>query len=390
LVSPLKILFCSHEQFYPLSGGGTAGSIAIVNKMVQRGHDVTVMTPLYSDRKPLENKFGVKIEPFSPFYMHRDISLRGPKYLIYGALSSVYLLKKILQEDYDIVLIKHGVIGALGGLFNRFTNPKFAITYTDFLSAFLYESNYPNWIVNLMLSFERKIPKPFDRAFVITPKMKNEMINSGVDRNKIFVTYDGVDTDFFDPNKISHSQISEVKDEIGFDENIVIFHGTIEPFHGIKLMEKIILKNKDLNFLVIGGGRGYEKLKNNVMSKNVLFKNFVPYTEMPKYIAASNVGMIPYKPNYNLNCVLTLKLLEYLSMGNPVVTTNLESVSDIFGSYPFVRISNNTTEFSNNLHDMIKMEKSSESIELIKKSYSWDAVTTRISEKLEDLASPTL
>ena len=51
-------------------------------------------------------------------------------------------------------------------------------------------------------------------------------------------------------------------------------------------------------------------------------------------------------------------------MGNPVVTTNLESVSDIFGSYPFVRISNNTTEFSNNLHDMIKMEKSSESIGL--------------------------
>ena len=388
MVSPLKILFCSHEQFYPLTGGGTAGSLAIVRKMVQRGHDVTVMTPLYTEKEPLEDKFGVKIEPFSPFYMHRNISLRGPKYLIYGALYSAALLKKVLQRDFDMVFIKHGLIGALAGLFKGFTKPKYAISYTDFLSAFLYETNYPHWIVDLMLSFERRIPKPFDRVFVITPKMKKEMVKSGVDQGRIIVTYDGVDTEVFDPEKVSPSQISKVKDEIGFDENIVMFHGTIEPFHGIEMMKKIIQKNKDLNFLIIGGGRGYEKLKKSVDSKNVRFKDFVPYHEIPRYIAASNVGMIPYKPNYNLNCVLTLKLLEYLSMGNPVVSTNLESISDIFSAYPFVRISKDTNEFSNNLLELVKMEKSLDAVTLIRESYSWDTVTARICEKVEELASP--
>jgi glycosyltransferase involved in cell wall biosynthesis len=121
-----------------------------------------------------------------------------------------------------------------------------------------------------------------------------------------------------------------------------------------------------------------------------MFKDFVPYHEIPRYIAASNVGMIPYKPNYNLNCVLTLKLLEYLSMGNPVVSTNLESISDIFSAYPFVRISKDTNEFSNNLLELVEMEKSPDAVTLIRESYSWDVVTARICKKVEELASPIL
>lgn len=357
--------------------------------MVRRGHDVTVMTPLYTTKEPLEREFGIKIEPFSPFYMHRNISLRGPKYLIYGALYSAALLKKVVQRDFDVVFIRNGLIGALAGLFKGFTQPRYVISYTDFLSAFLYETDYSHWIVDVMLAFERRIPKPFDRVFVITPKMKREMVKSGVAEGRITIVYDGVDTEVFDPEKVTSSQIGHVKDEIGFDENIVMFHGTIEPFHGIRMMEKIIQKSqrkRDLNFLIIGGGRGYEKLKKRIDSKNVRFKDFVPYHEIPMYIAASSVGMIPYKPNYNLNCVLTLKLLEYLSMGNPVVSTSLESISDIFGAYPFVRISKNTDEFIHNLLELVEMEKSSDAVKLIRESFSWATVTTKICEEVEKLA----
>lgn len=388
MVSPLKILFCSHEQFYPLTGGGTAGNLAIARKMAQRGHDVTVMTPLYTDKGPVEKEFGVKIEPFSPFYMHRSISLRGPKYIIYSLLYSAALLKKVRREDFDVVFIRNGLIGGPAGLFKNLTSLKYAISYTDFLSAFLHERNH--LIADFMLSIERKIPKPFDMTFVITPLMKSEMAKSGVDPDKIIVTYDGVDCDIFDPDKVSKSQIEQVKNETGFDEDIVMFHGTIEPFHGMKMMKKVIeetQKKRDCNFLIIGGGPGCEKLKKGIDSKNVRFKDFVPYHDMPKYIAASNIGMIPYEPNYNLDCVLTLKLLEYLSMGSPVVSTNLKSISEIFGKYDFMRISKNVDEFSDNIIELLDMEKSMEAVKLIRESFSWDAVTTRICEEVEGLAS---
>ena len=54
-----------------------------------------------------------------------------------------------------------------------------------------------------------------------------------------------------------------------------------------------------------------------------------PYEDLPRVVAAFDVGVIPYASNpYTRNC-FPLKLYEYLSAGKPVVASGLPSLAGL-------------------------------------------------------------
>jgi hypothetical protein len=91
--------------------------------------------------------------------------------------------------------------------------------------------------------------------------------------------------------------------------------------------------------------------------------------------------MIPYLPNFNLDKVLTLKLLEYIAMGANTVAFNLKAIENLLGKEDFVGIAHSVEEFVAHLAKAVKRPRSQKAIDLIHSNFSWDAVAGRIVEE---------
>jgi len=383
-------LFLSNEQYLPLSGGGSIGNVRIVENLVRRGHDVTVATPLYlgeEEKRSIERKHNIKLRPFSPFYIHKNITFRGPKYVLYSLLFTFHLARLILSGRYDVIFVRNCLLGFPAALLRPFNRSMHVLSMTDFLTGFLYNNKtYPRLAVNHLYYIERLIPQFFDMVFVITPEMKRRLISGGCQPSKITVSYDGVDTRIFNPERPTAGEIGEMRYRYGMEARMAFFHGTIDDHAKTKLKEiiKVVTaKNRDIVFLLLGQGKKYDELKGELESSNVFFPGYVGHEDIPKYIAAANVGIIPYENNFNSDMILTLKLLEYLSMGLPVVSTDLKSIREIFGGYDFIRLSGTTQEFAENIIALAERPKSQEAVELMRGRYSWDMITTDMIEAVE-------
>ena len=381
----MEILFCSHEQFYPLSGGGSIGSLELVKSLVKRGHTVTVSTPLFVDREEVEDKFGVKIYDFSPFYMHRSANHRLIRYGLYAFLFIGQLIKLMSRKKYHVVIIRNSVLSCcVLLLLPFFRSTKFYLSYTDFLGSFLFEApRVPKILAWMVFFYEMKVPRFFNGIFVVSPRMKNELINSGIPEKQIYVVYDGVNIQEMDPLQVNPDDINKLRDVYRLKgKKVVIFHGTIEPHHGTAIIAEIVNKtlkqNDNIAFLIVGVGRDYHKLKNEISHPDVHFPGFISGYELITYLAAADIGIIPYQRSYGLDMVYTLKLLEYFAMNLSVVSYDHLTIKETFSEYPFIKLAHSTDEFVQDIIELLESDFSYHPREIIEQKFTWENVADRI------------
>lgn len=398
IMEPKKLLFLTHETFWPLTGGGTAGSFHIMRHLANNGFDITISAPLHIPKEDFERRHNLTVEPFAPFYMHRMTRFRTCKYVIYSLLSFFHLSSLLARKKFDVIYINNTVI-ALPLLFLRpFIKPKLVLRYTDFLSGFLrYDKSCPRWLVAVLQYYEYMIAIAFDQVHVITEKMKYELRKVNKMRPEKFkVTFDGVEESIFDAAKISANNRLQIRRKLNIPDKaiLVLFHGTIELYNGAQVIPEITQKvtslDQDFYFLYIGIGKEYPNIRNQLKNNtHVRTLDFVEYSQIPKYIDASDIGIIPYLKNHHLDCVLTLKMLEYLSLGAPCVLFELESIKDIFGKYDFVKIASGTDDFAAKIILLKSFKKSQAAIDVIKKDFTWEKVAGRVKDNLLSLLDNT-
>ncbi len=355
------------------------------------GFDVTIATPLYITKDKFEKEHNFTMRPFSPFYMHRKVRFRMLKYFAYSILSIFNLFILLRKNNYDVVYVNNSIIAFSFLFIKLFIKIPLVLRYTDFLSGFLYEDKkYPRFIVNILKYYEYRVAKIFDRVYVITEKMKNELHKVGkIELKKIVVTLDGIDDTIFNKDKIPENNRIELRERLNIPLNatLVMCHGTIEPHHGEyiipEIVENITHSTNDFYFILIGVGKGYQTIKNALKNnEKVRTLDFIDYHNIPKYIDTSDIGIIPYQKNHSMDLVLTLKLLEYLSMGTPCVLFDLASVRRVFGKYNFVKISNGMKEFTNNIFSLKDFGKSDDAADLIEKRFTWEKVGETIANDI--------
>lgn len=381
----MKILFCSHEQFMPLSGGGTVGNLEIVRNLIKRGHQVTVSTPLFIDPEEVEDKYGVTMCDFSPFYMHRSARHRLIRYACYALLFIFHLAETLSRKKYDVVIIRNSVLASSAMfLLPFFRRTRFYISYTDFLGSFLFEApNVPRFIARILFFYERTVPRLFDGIFVISPRMKHELVRSGVPAERIHITHDGVNIQDMNPGRVAPEDINRLKENHRANgKKIVLFHGTIEPHHGTDIITKIIeetLKQKeDISFFILGVGKDYRKLQRKINHPDVHFPGFVSGYELVTYLASADVGFIPYQRSRGLDMVYTLKLLEYFAMDLPVVCFDHLTIKETFSGLPYIKIVNSMDEFVRSIIILSEdsfLEGSDRPRKIIEQKFTWENVT---------------
>lgn len=168
--------------------------------------------------------------------------------------------------------------------------------------------------------------------YVITPSpyFKEVLSRMGYPRERVLVNPNGVDAEFFDPEKWSGEGVRE---RYGLEgKTAVTMISTFERRHGAHVLAKavkhVVKEHPDVVFLFVGDGkfRGETEgiVREEGVEANVVFTGTVPREEVPEYLAASDIAVNPIIPPRSAQFFGSpIKLLEYMAMGKAIVTTSV-------------------------------------------------------------------
>jgi glycosyltransferase involved in cell wall biosynthesis len=113
--------------------------------------------------------------------------------------------------------------------------------------------------------------------------------------------------------------------------------------------------------------------------RNVHWLGPKPYAQLPRYVAAFDVGLIPYVSNAYTRSCFPLKLYEYLAAGKPVVAAGLPELA---GMEPDVVLANEPVRFVDAVGAVLGVDAETDRMRRRKVASrnSWEAKTERLLE----------
>jgi glycosyltransferase involved in cell wall biosynthesis len=91
----------------------------------------------------------------------------------------------------------------------------------------------------------------------------------------------------------------------------------------------------NLKFLLIGGGEQDGLLRNLViklkLTRQVIFSGIVEFRELTRYMSLANVAISPLLISEVAGAAFPQKVLQYMAVGIPVVSTKLDGLYAAFG-----------------------------------------------------------
>lgn len=224
-----------------------------------------------------------------------------------------------------------------------------------------------------------------DRITTVSPSLVEKLKKYGYDAQLIT---NGVNTDIFKP-----MDSKEGKRMLGLDGDcfVVGFVGAIERWYAldevIKAFTDLLQVRANAKLLIVGGAlfTDYEKeLKRLVKEKGigdkVIFTGLIEYKELPAYISAIDVCLIPLAPRLWRNIALPNKFFEYSACGKPILSTTIPDVMAIGGKNLFIY--RNRKEF---LEKTKKIMDNPRLYDVNVEDYSWKGKAAELETVLNEL-----
>lgn len=223
--------------------------------------------------------------------------------------------------------------------------------------------------------YEEEIIKKFDKTLVIS-KREKELIQNKALLNKIIVSPNGVDCEYF----------HRTKDCI--KGNKIIFVGLMSNYKNIdaviyfydKIFPQVKEKIPQAKFLVVGKDAPKKIKEIAKKDKNVILTGHV--ADIRPYYEEASVSVAPMR----IGCGLQNKVLEALAMGVPVVATSkamegieLDADGTLYVQDDEQLFAEKIIEILQNGHDKEKLENC---MDTLKKKYNWDKIVEEIERLL--------
>jgi len=249
---------------------------------------------------------------------------------------------------------------------------------------------------DLQRAFSITKDKNFLGLVTINENLKEEYAKRGVPEEKIIVLEDGVDLDLFnidDSKKVWRKELN-----LPLDKKLVVYVGGLYKEKGIEhiLLTARKLQNKNIIVVLVGGKKEqieeWKKYCDNKNISNAIFSGFAYQVDVPKYLKAADVLIMPYDTRLNykvmdINSTSPLKLFEYMGSKRPIVTTAIPVVRKIVSHNESAMLAeaNNIDQLAQYVKELIENpeksgELSNKAFELVKQ-YEWKARCQQIMNK---------
>ncbi len=171
--------------------------------------------------------------------------------------------------------------------------------------------------------------------------------------------------------------------------------GWIYEFSGMKEVAESLanFESDSIKLMVVGDGDLYNTLykmstEENLKNKLILTGK-VPFEQIPSYIAAADVCLLPAYKNEIMMNIVPIKLYEYMAMGKPVIATNLPGIKKEFGNNSGIIYVDDPKETLNKAIELIgtnlMWEYSEKSLKYTQ-NYGWDSLVLKFEKSLRYLS----
>lgn len=201
---------------------------------------------------------------------------------------------------------------------------------------------------------------------VLTPFIKQTLVDLGISEEKILVSPDGVDLKMFD---IDLSK-TDARDKLNLsqDKNLIGYVGMLRTLGMEKGIDTAIsalkeLSSKNTQLVLVGGSKDdinfYKQMAKvaNIEDK-VIFVGRVSHLEVPFYLKAFDVLVAPFPENQHYSYYMSpMKIFEYMASKRPIIATKLPSLESILGNGRGILITpGNSIELAKAVDEVLKSD----------------------------------
>jgi glycosyltransferase involved in cell wall biosynthesis len=183
------------------------------------------------------------------------------------------------------------------------------------------------------MKYQSKLEKEMamNATLIVTiSKYSSEKIQQhyDIDRNKITIVPNGVDTEKFKPTR----NFESLKQQFGLTKGLnILFVGNLIPRKGLMFLieaaKKIILNQTDAKFIIVGEGPQKSELQKNIrdfnLTKSFLFMGNLIERQLLALYDCADLFVLP-----SIQEGQGIVLLEAQSFGKPVVAFNIGGVNE--------------------------------------------------------------
>ena len=311
----------------------------LMERLSIKGHEIRVIDypidwkeekGIYQKREVIGNYH--KIHPEASIDVVRPGILKMPA-LIYSSVvfSHWREIKHQIKNFKPDVIVGFGIINTyVASRIAKKENIPFVYYWIDVLHRLIPEKRFQG----LGEYLERITIANSTQVITINHKLEEFVRDMGAENTEVIGA--GIDLKKFDPSLDG----TPIRQEYGIkdDDVVLFFMGFLYHFAGLKevALELSKEKYKNLKLLIVGDGDAYSDLQkiveNHDLSEKIILAGKKPYDEIPDYLAAADICILPAYPDEEImQDIVPIKLYEYMALGKPVIATALPGISKEFG-----------------------------------------------------------
>lgn len=185
------------------------------------------------------------------------------------------------------------------------------------------------------------------------------------------------------PSSVDRGHFSKALNGIALPEDIVTVKGPIVGYFGVideridlDILLATALLLPDINFVMIGP---LAKISENDLPRaaNIHYPGMKDYSQLPGYLKAFSIAMMPFALNDATKYISPTKTLEYMAAGKPIISTAIHDVVRDYGKV--IKIVNTPHTFADAVKHLLSAPvDAGPAYEAILDKTSWDATVEKM------------
>ena len=309
-----RFVFLSAVQYTNCLSGRTR---RLADLLAAMGHDVTfvdmpsvtaTLRRIFCGERRSQNSAGVRtilLPPFPGYFrLHRSAAAR-----IWVQLIRRRLIHRIPQLDSATLIVSTPWwLPVIRDLPRRLL----CYDYIDHLTV--HCAGRP---AQVLVGWDESLLRICDRVTTVSEPLR-QSLRQRVDPSRIRLIANAVERSWIEhpPDPIPRRQIVG-----GSARPIAGFLGALFEWVDIELLAAVAARMPEITFALVGPTRSGIDVSRLKALANVRFFPAQPYADVPRWIGAFDVCLIPFKDDIISRCADPIKIYEYLALGKPVVSS---------------------------------------------------------------------
>ena len=312
--------------------------------MIQRGHEVRVIDFEIGWRQ--HTSIGIiaprmVLTPAPKVVEGSSITVIRPSMVRLPALEYVSLIvthrreiRRQIQEFHPDIILGFGLLNAFAGIREA---QRAKIPFVYYLIDELHRLVPQRAFQGLARVVEQSNVRRASLVLSINQALRDYAVDMGAPAEKAKVLPAGVDLERY----VLSGEGADIRKRHGLQAGdlVLFFMGWVYPFSGLREVAEGILAGEGrgvyAKLLVVGKGDSWKEMARLVAERGaedrIKMVDFRPYAEIPSYLAAADVCLLPAYNTETMWNIVPIKMYEYLAAGKPVIATKLSGVFREFG-----------------------------------------------------------